>query len=210
MKKKIILLAQKKKMKTIFLNGYSIPVTELDFSSLEILKVEKQENKYKVIIGLIDRKKSKIKKPQQYLFKNFKQSKKFLTHFELKESYIDVNVEEFFSVKFLLKFLFEKRFCNVQGKRKGKGFCGVIKRFKFKGGPASHGSSLFHRRPGSIGTHGLARVVKGRKMPGRISVKNVSVLNIEIIKFDVEKKKMFVKGCLPGNFLSVVKVVILL
>lgn len=87
---------------------------------------------------------------------------------------------------------------SVTGYSKGKGFTGVVKKYGFKGGPGSHGST-FHRRAGSIGSSATpSRVWKGRKMPGRMGTKKVTVKNLEIVKVEKEKNFLFVKGQVPG------------
>ena len=82
---------------------------------------------------------------------------------------------------------------------KGRGFQGVVKRFKVKGGPASHGS-MFHRRIGSIGLcQWPGHVFKNQKMPGRMGGKQRTVQNLKIVKIDAEKNLILVKGGVPGN-----------
>jgi len=82
-------------------------------------------------------------------------------------------------------------------KSKGRGFQGVVKRYGFGGGPASHGSR-FHRRPGSIGMCEFpGRVMPGKKMPGHYGNKNVSV-RAKIVEFDEDNKVLVVKGSVPG------------
>ncbi|MEW6456214.1 MAG: 50S ribosomal protein L3 [Acidobacteriota bacterium] len=88
---------------------------------------------------------------------------------------------------------------NVTGVSKGKGFAGVVKRWHFKGGPASHGS-MFHRRPGSIGASSFpSRVFKGQRMPGRMGHHRVTVKNLKIIKIDVENDILVIKGAVSGS-----------
>jgi len=87
---------------------------------------------------------------------------------------------------------------DVTGISKGKGFQGVVKRWGFSGGPASHGSK-FHNRPGSIGQHTEpARVYKGKKLPGHAGLKKVTIKNLQIVKIFPEKNVVLVKGAVPG------------
>ena len=87
---------------------------------------------------------------------------------------------------------------DVIGISKGKGFAGVIKRWGFKGGKATHGS-MFHRRPGSIGASAYpSRVMKGKKLPGQMGNKRVTVKNLTVIETDKEKNLIVVKGAVPG------------
>ncbi len=87
---------------------------------------------------------------------------------------------------------------DVIGYSKGKGFAGVVKRYGFHGGPGSHGSR-FHRAPGAIGACATpSRVVKGKKMPGRMGNDKVTVHNLEIVKVNPENNTLLLKGPLPG------------
>lgn len=88
---------------------------------------------------------------------------------------------------------------DVTGWSKGRGFQGVVKRWGFKGGPASHGSR-FHRQPGSAGAGTYpGRVVKGKKFPGRMGNERVTIKNIEVVKIDEEKGLVGLKGAVPGS-----------
>ncbi len=87
---------------------------------------------------------------------------------------------------------------DVIGTSKGKGFAGVIKRWGFKGGKATHGS-MFHRRPGSIGASAYpSRVMKGKKLPGQMGNKRVSIKNLTVLEADKEKNLLVVSGSIPG------------
>ena len=87
---------------------------------------------------------------------------------------------------------------DVVGVSKGQGFQGVVKRFGFKGGPASHGS-MFHRRGGSYGQcQWPGEVHKGRKMPGRMGGIGRTVQNLEVIKILENRNIILVKGSVPG------------
>jgi large subunit ribosomal protein L3 len=87
----------------------------------------------------------------------------------------------------------------VIGAAKGKGYQGVIKRWGFVGGPATHGSN-FHRRPGSIGSlRTQGEVIKGKKLAGQDGGHQVTVKGLEVIALDKETGHLFVKGCVPGK-----------
>lgn len=89
---------------------------------------------------------------------------------------------------------------SVTGISKGKGFSGVVKRYGFKGGPASHGSGQWRRRPGAIGASAKpSRVFKGKKMPGRAGGKRVSVDSLEIVGVNEEENILLIKGSCPGK-----------
>jgi large subunit ribosomal protein L3 len=86
---------------------------------------------------------------------------------------------------------------DVVGTSKGKGFAGSIKRHGFHRGPMAHGSK-YHRRTGSLGAKGPARVYKGRKMPGHMGKDRVTVQNLEIVRVDTERNMLLIKGAVPG------------
>jgi len=89
----------------------------------------------------------------------------------------------------------------VSGVSKGKGFQGVVKRYNFKGGPRTHGQKHSEREPGSIGGAGRAgaRVVKGKRMPGRMGGDKITVKNLKIVKIDEKKRELLVSGAVPGK-----------
>ncbi|MFZ9348302.1 MAG: 50S ribosomal protein L3 [Arenimonas sp.] len=88
---------------------------------------------------------------------------------------------------------------DVLGVTKGKGFQGTIKRHNFKMGDATHGNSLSHRSPGSIGQRQTpGRVFPGKKMSGHMGAVNQSTQNLEVIKVDAERGLIAVRGAVPG------------
>lgn len=87
---------------------------------------------------------------------------------------------------------------DIIGDTKGRGFQGVVKRWGFAGGPASHGS-MFHRRGGSYGNcQWPGHVWPGKKMPGRFGNHRRTVQNLKVVKIDAEKNLILVKGSIPG------------
>ena len=86
---------------------------------------------------------------------------------------------------------------DVIGTSKGKGFSGGIKRHNFHRGPMAHGSK-YHRRPGSLGAKGPARVFKGRKLPGHLGATRVTVQNLEVVRVDADRNLLLLKGAVPG------------
>ena len=90
-------------------------------------------------------------------------------------------------------------FVDVIGVTKGRGFQGVMKRWDFAGGPASHGQKGFSRRPGGIAQGSTPGwVAKGKKMPGHMGQKQRTVQNLEVIDILAEDNVILVKGALPG------------
>jgi len=92
----------------------------------------------------------------------------------------------------------------VTGISKGKGFAGVVKRYHFKGGPASHGS-MFHRAPGSIGASSFpSKVDKGKRLPGRMGGQQVTSLNLKVERIDEAQNILLLSGSVPGPNGSIV------
>ena len=90
-------------------------------------------------------------------------------------------------------------FVDVTGTSIGKGFQGVIKRWNFKGGRASHGSR-FHRAPGSIGASATpSRVFKNKKMPGQMGNERVTIQGLQIVRVDSADNLLLIKGAIPGH-----------
>ncbi|PQV63942.1 large subunit ribosomal protein L3 [Abditibacterium utsteinense] len=85
----------------------------------------------------------------------------------------------------------------VQGKSKGRGFSGVIKRHNFKGQGASHGSKI-HRKPASNGATDPARTFPGVRRPGRFGNENITQLGLKVVEIDAERNLLLVKGAVPG------------
>ena len=87
---------------------------------------------------------------------------------------------------------------DVVGKSKGRGFQGVVKRHKFSGGPATHGSKT-GRIPGSVGASAWpSRVIKGKRLPGQMGNKQITVRNVVVVGTDVEQNLIWIRGAVPG------------
>ena len=94
---------------------------------------------------------------------------------------------------------------SVTGTSKGKGFQGVIKRYNFQMQDATHGNSLSHRAPGSIGQcQTPGRVFKGKKMSGHMGAERVTTKNLEVVRVDQENNLLLIKGAVPGAKTSTV------
>jgi len=88
---------------------------------------------------------------------------------------------------------------DVTGTSKGKGFAGVVKRWNFSMQDATHGNSLSHRAPGSIGQNqSPGRVFKGKKMAGQMGNRQVTTQSLEVVRVDAERNLLLVKGAVPG------------
>jgi large subunit ribosomal protein L3 len=89
---------------------------------------------------------------------------------------------------------------DVTGTTMGKGFAGVMKRHNFAGGYASHGASLSHRVPGSIGQRQTpGRVFLGKRMAGHMGVDRITTENLKVVEVDMERNLLFIRGAVPGT-----------
>lgn len=171
--------------------GDRIPVTLVEAGPCEVTQVKTKEGKDKynsVQIGFKKLKENKIKrtnksKPYKYL-REFKNSD--INNFK-KGDKIDVSIFE------------EGDKIKVSGMSKGKGFQGGVKRHGFSGRPATHGTKHEQRTIGSVGSAFPQRVIKGRKMPGRMGYERITIKNLEIIKVDKENNILAIKGAIPGS-----------
>lgn len=95
-------------------------------------------------------------------------------------------------------------YVDVIGTTRGRGFAGVVKRYGFKGGKASHGS-MFHRAPGSVGASAYpSRVFKGKRLPGHMGSERQTVQNLMVLGVRAESNQILVKGSIPGSKNSIV------
>jgi large subunit ribosomal protein L3 len=119
---------------------------------------------------------------------------KFIREFHVTESDEETQVGS----KVLVNQFAPSDQVDVTGISKGKGFAGVIKRHKFRGGAATHGS-MFHRAPGSIGASAFpSRVLKGMRAAGHMGQVQVTAKSLQVIKVDAENNLLVVKGAVPG------------
>lgn len=94
----------------------------------------------------------------------------------------------------------------ITGKTKGRGFQGVVKRYGFSGGPATHGNTRY-RRPGSLGPGtDPSRVIKGKKLPGHYGAAIHTELGLKIVRVDAERNLLFIRGAVPGATRSLVTI----
>lgn len=198
------IIGKKIGMTSIFLeDGSMVPVTVVQAGPCPVMQIKsKDKDGYSALqIGYYQISEKKLNKPQKghqrsaqkgyySTLKEFKLSN--TENYQLGQ---DITVEEF--------SLGEK--VKVSGKSKGKGFTGVMKRWNFKGAPATHGHHKVHRTPGSIGQMSdPARVFKGKKMPGRMGNKKVTLKNSEIIDIRRTDNLILIKGQVPGANNSIV------
>ena len=96
--------------------------------------------------------------------------------------------------------------CGYSGYIKDKGFQGVMKRWSFKGGPATHGSSKFHRRRGAMGGGDPGKVWKGKRMPGHMGNNNYTQRNLRVFRIDTKNNLIYVIGPVAGYNDSFVRI----
>ncbi len=172
--------------------GNVIPVTHIQAGPIVVTQVKTEEKDgYSAIqVGYQPTKKSLTKPLKGHLkdLGGFTYLREFHTDKEAKlGDTIDVSV-------------FEKGDkVMVTGTDKGRGFQGVVKRHGFHGAPKSHGTKDQLRMPGSIGSTGPQRVIKGKKMAGRMGGTTKTIKNLKVVDIDPEKGLLFLKGAVPGN-----------
>jgi large subunit ribosomal protein L3 len=183
------ILGLKLKMSQMFdEKGSVIPVTLIEAGPCKVLQIKKKgKDGYEAIqVGFKKiEKKGKIKKTMK--------GKPFLFLREFKNG--DYKIGDEINVSIFQ----EGDKVKVSGVSKGKGFQGGVKRWGFSGRDATHGVKHEHRTLGSVGSSFPERVIKGKKMPGRMGSERITVKNLEIVKIDKENNLLAVKGATPGR-----------
>ncbi|MGM0439435.1 MAG: 50S ribosomal protein L3 [Patescibacteria group bacterium] len=170
-------------------DGNVVPVTLVEAGPCVVTQIKtKETDGYEAIqIGFEKVKEKKVNKPQR--------EKPFRFLCEFKASPEDFEEGDEIDVS-----LFEKgEKLKISGTSKGKGFQGVVKRHGFAGQSRSHGTKHDDRKGGSIGSAYPQRVLKGRKMPGRMGSDKTTIKNLEIVEIDPEENTLAIKGALPGG-----------
>ncbi|CAL4325373.1 50S ribosomal protein L3 [Buchnera aphidicola] len=192
------LIGKKIGMTRIFtVEGISIPVTVIEVQENRITQIKNMNNdKYcaiQVTTGI--KKTSRLKKPiLGHFLKSGVLPGRGLWEFKIKE-------HEKFTVgqKINIDIFSDIKKVDIIGTSKGKGFCGTVKRWNFRTQDATHGNSLSHRVPGSIGQNQTpGRVFKGKKMAGHLGNTRITVQSLKIIRIDRNRNLLLVKGAVPG------------
>ncbi|WP_368215092.1 50S ribosomal protein L3 [Aeromonas sp. R2-3] len=192
------LVGRKVGMTRIFTeDGVSIPVTVIEVEANRVTQVKSVEtdgyNAIQVTTGV--KKASRVTKPEAGHFaKAGVEAGRGLWEFRL-------NNGETFTVGSELKvdLLADVKLVDVTGTSKGKGFAGTVKRHNFRTQDMTHGNSLSHRVPGSIGQNQTpGRVFKGKKMAGHMGAERVTTQNLELVRVDAERNLLLIKGAVPG------------
>jgi large subunit ribosomal protein L3 len=191
------LIGKKLGMTQVYLeDGEALPVTVIQVAGNQVVQLKRKETDgYSAVqLGFNDKKESRVTKPLLGHFKKHGSPPKYrLREFPMDEDKLPgpgtVFGPEIFPPGTLV---------DVVGTTMGKGFQGVVRRYRFKGQPATHGS-MMHRRPGSIGcrsTPGL--VFKNKKMPGRMGGDRRTIQNLEVVQCRPEDGVLVIKGSVPG------------
>ena len=178
-------------------SGTAVPVTVIQAGPCPIVQLKTQERDgYQAVqLGFAEQKENRINSPKRgHLAKAGVDSVRVLREFRV-QSLEDVSVGNIVDASVFS----EGELVDVTGTSKGRGFTGVVKRWKFAGGKKSHGGEQDLRRPGSIGASATpSRVFKGKRMAGRHGAKLHTVQNLPVIQADPERNLLVVKGAVPG------------
>ena len=177
-------------------DGVSIPVTVIEATPNRITQVKSVDTDgytaIQVTAGTV--KASRVKKPAAGQFaKASVEAGRSLWEFRTDDAALSVGDS------LTVEAFTEGQKVDVCGKSKGKGFAGVIKRYNFQMQDATHGNSISHRAPGSIGQcQTPGRVYKGKKMAGHMGAARVTTQTLEVVKIDQENNLLLIKGAVPG------------
>jgi large subunit ribosomal protein L3 len=180
-------------------DGVSIPVTVLECSPNRVTQVKSLDTDgYQAIqVTAGSKKASRVNKPEAGHFaKAGVEAGRGLWEFRLgQDEGADIQVGAELSVELFN----EINKVDVTGQSKGKGFQGAVKRWNFSMQDATHGNSISHRAPGSIGQcQTPGRVFKGKKMAGHMGAERVTTQNLEVVRVDIERNLLLVKGAVAG------------
>jgi large subunit ribosomal protein L3 len=185
--------------------GAAIPVTVIEAGPCRVLQVKTDASDgYGAIqVGFVEKKKNRTNKPMAGHFAKAEcEGFYFVKEFRVADP-AQFQVGQEITLDSVLK-VGDK--VDVQGTSKGRGFQGVIKRHGFSGGGSGHGS-MFHRAPGSIGCSAYpSRVIKGKKMPGRMGGESVLRKNVVVVDIRNEENVVLLKGPLPGASNGLLKI----
>ncbi len=183
-------------------DGKSVPVTIIQAHPNQINRIKTLESDgYNAIQVTTNQASSKITKPVQGQFSKSNITPRVTLHeFRVDDHELE-QVETGKEIK--VNYFNKGERVDVVGKTIGKGFAGVIKRHNFSMQDATHGNSLAHRAPGSIGQNQTpGRVFKGKKMSGHMGNVRRTIQNLEVIEIDQERNLLFIKGSVSGHINS--------
>ena len=193
-------IGRKRGMTRVFTEeGVSVPVTVIEVEPNRITQVKTQETDgYRALqVTAGSRRSSRVTKPAAGHFaKASVEAGRGLWEFRLADNEGD-GLENGGELKADIFEVGQK--VDVTGTSIGKGFAGVVKRHNFRTQDATHGNSLSHRAPGSIGQNqSPGRVFKGKKMAGHMGNVQRTVQNLEVVRVDLERNLLLIRGAVPG------------
>ncbi len=178
-------------------NGRAIPVTVIEAGPCTVLqkKTLEKEGYNAIQVGFLEKKASRLNKPEAGHCKR----SGGIGFYHIKEfRVVDPEAYQLGQQIILTEVLSVGDAVDIAAKSKGRGFQGVVKRHGYAGGRKTHGSN-FHRAPGSIGCSAWpSRVLKGKKLPGRMGADLVTQKNLKIIDIRNEENVLLVQGAVPG------------
>lgn len=193
------IVGRKSGMTRVFTDeGVSVPVTVVEVLPNRVTQIKDLETDgYRAIqVTTGDRKASRVSKPAAgHYAKAGTAAGDGLWEFRLDGS------EETFEVgsELTVERFEQGQKVDVAGRSKGKGFQGAVKRWNFSMQDATHGNSLSHRAPGSIGQcQTPGRVFKGKKMAGHMGAERVTTQGLEVVRIDSDRNLLLIKGAVPG------------
>ena len=194
------LIATKEGMTRLFQDdGKSLPVSVLkvDTNFISQIKTKQSDGYDSIQLSTKNQKeKNQTKSKIGHFSKNNLPLKKYIKEFRLDENELE-GLE--LGKEFDVNIFEEGQLVDVSGISKGKGFAGTVKRWNFATQDATHGNSLAHRKPGSIGQcQTPGRVWKGKKMAGHMGNVKKTIQNLKIVKVDEENSLLLVQGAIPG------------
>ncbi|MFC6670907.1 50S ribosomal protein L3 [Marinobacterium aestuariivivens] len=192
------LIGRKAGMTRVFTeDGVSVPVTVIEVEPNRVTQVKSVDaDGYAAVqVTTGGRKANRLSKPEAgHYAKAGVEAGRGLWEFRLSGDE-EINVGDALTVE---RFEAGQK-VDVTGESKGKGFQGAIKRWNFRTQDATHGNSLSHRAPGSIGQcQTPGRVWKGKKMAGHMGAERVTVQTLEVVRVDAERNLLLIKGAVPG------------
>ncbi len=199
------IVGTKDRMTQIFdANGVCHPATILRVDSAVVARIKTVETDGYAAVQIASgsKKESRVAKAQQGQFKNPRVVREFRPKAVYNQTIDGVAVGDALDAAVFAA----GDTVNVSAISKGKGFQGVVKRHGFAGGRRSHGQKHSEREPGSIGSTGLNRVMKGMRMAGRMGSDRITVKNLTVLQVNAAENLLLIKGAIPGRKGTLVEV----
>jgi large subunit ribosomal protein L3 len=196
------LLGKKLRMSHTFIEGTRVPVTVVETGPCLVTQIKRQDSDgyWAVQLGFGTKKDKHSTKPLLGHVKSAQKDQPGSPRYLREVRVMEAPTFSVGDVITLNKIFRKGDVVTVTGISKGKGFAGVVKRWGFAGGPKTHGQSDRHRAPGSIGQGTTpGRVLKGKKMAGRLGSDRVSVSNLMVVDINPSANELWISGSIPGT-----------